>query len=156
MTLEQHVQLLMDEAAIRMVVDGISGAVDDKDWTLCRSYFLDDIEIDFSSLVGGGAVQMKADDLVFGGWSRNLYADKLSHHMHTGHQISVEGDHATCISRGFAWNKLGRQVGDPLWEVWGIYTHQLRRTANGWKCAGMIFKATHGRGNEKVREFTPE
>jgi ketosteroid isomerase-like protein len=152
----QLLQRLVDESDIRQVVDGISNAVDDKDWQTCRAYFTDDIEVDFTSLTGGEPLHMKADDLVYGGWSRNLFQDKISHHMHTSHRITLDGDHATCFSKGVAWNKLTRVVGDPLWEVWGNYTYRLIRTSSGWKCEAMKFQATHGRGNEKVREFSPE
>lgn len=149
-------QRLLDEAEIRKVVDGISAAVDAKDWPTCRAFFLDEIEVDFTSLAGGTPTRMQADDLVFGGWKRNLYADKTSHHMHSGHAITIDGDSATCFSKGVAWNKLARSLGTDLWEVWGNYVHQLQRTPTGWKCAGLTFIARHGRGNEQVREYVPE
>jgi hypothetical protein len=149
-------QGLLDEQAIRRVVDGISLAVDDKEWQTCRDYFLDDIDVDFTTLTGGTPLRMKADDLVFGGWSRNLSQDKLSHHMHTGHRITINGDSAVCFTKGVAWNKLDRAVGDNLWEVWGNYTHTLERTPVGWKCSGITFQALHGRGNETIREYVPE
>lgn len=155
-TLTTQLQRLIDEADIRRVVDGISVAVDAKDWQTCRAYFLNQIDVDFTSLTGGEPGRMQADDLVFSGWARNLYEDKPSHHMHASHQITVEGDRAVCHSKGLAWNKLNRAVGTDLWEVWGNYTHQLVRTSQGWKCSGITFVATHGRGNEKVREYMPE
>jgi hypothetical protein len=156
MNTDQVLQQLLDENAIRLVVDGISIAVDDKEWQTCRDYFLPEIDVDFTSLTGGEPLRMKADDLVFGGWRLNLYQDKLSHHMHTGHRIIINRDSATCFTKGLAWNKLDRAVGDNLWEVWGNYTHTLERTPVGWKCSGITFLATHGRGNEKIREYVPE
>lgn len=156
MNSQELLQGLLDEQAIRHVVDGISIAVDDKDWQTCRDYFLEEIDVDFTTLTGGTPLRMKADDLVFGGWSVNLNPDKLSHHMHTGHRITINHDSAVCFTKGVAWNKLDRAVGDNLWEVWGNYTHTLERTPGGWKCSGITFQATHGRGNEKVREYVPE
>ena len=46
-------QQIVDEWEIRHVVDEIDNAVDAKDWTKCRSYFLNEIYADFSSLAGG-------------------------------------------------------------------------------------------------------
>lgn len=156
MNTDELLQGLLDENAIRLVVDGISIAVDDKDWQTCRDYFMDEIDVDFTTLTGGTPLRMKADDLVFGGWSLNLSEDKASHHMHTGHRITINRDNAICFTKGVAWNKLDRAVGDNLWEVWGNYTHTLERTPAGWKCSGITFQATHGRGNEKIREYLPE
>lgn len=156
MNTEQMIQQLFDENAIRSIVDGISRAVDAKDWGMCRAFFLDQIEVDFTSLAGGSPAQMKADDLVFNGWAVNLYADKHSHHMHSGHVVTLNGDHATCFSKGYAWNRLERGLGSDLWEVWGDYIHTFQRTDSGWKCSGLTFKALYGRGNERVRDFLPE
>jgi hypothetical protein len=41
--------------------------------------------------------------------------------------------------------------GDPLWEVWGHYVHELRRTAAGWRVTAFTFVKTNERGNEWVK-----
>ena len=147
-------QPLVDEMEIRRVVDGIDDATDAKDWTTCRGYFLDEIDVDFTSLAGGSPGRMAADDLV-GAWSATLYADKQSHHMRSNHRITIDGDRAEVFSKGYALNILRRGTGSDLWEVWGNYIHTLQRTAGEWKCSGMTFVVTYARGNEKVREFVP-
>lgn len=147
-------QFLVDQAEIRRVVDEIDNATDAKDWATCRGYFLDEIDVDFTSLAGGAPGRMAADDLIRA-WSTTLYADKASHHMRANHRIAIDGDRAEVFSKGYALNILRRGTGSDLWEVWGNYTHTLQRTAEGWKCSGMTFVVTHARGNEKVREFVP-
>lgn len=144
-----------DHVEIRRVVDGIDVAVDAKDWEVCRGYFTDEIYADFTSLAGGSPGNMPADDLV-GAWRNNLYAEKLSHHMRSNHQIEVEGDHAEVFSKGYALNILHRSTGSDLWEVWGDYTHTLVRTEEGWRCSGMTFNVVHSRGNEMARDYLPE
>jgi hypothetical protein len=156
MTTEQMLKQLVDEAAIRAIVDGISRTTDAKDWKACRAYFTEDIQVDFTSLAGGEPGPMKADALVFEMWSVNLFPEKTTHHMHTGHTVEISGDTATCFCKGYAWNKLERPLGDNLWEVWGNYTHTFRHDGDGWICTGITFEATHARGNEKVREYVPE
>ena len=151
---ETSSQRLADEMEIRRVVDEIDNAVDAKDWRTCRSYFLDEIDADFTSLAGGAPGRMKADDLV-GGWQRNLYADKRSHHMRSNHRITVKGDSAEVFSKGYAFNLLASRTGSDLWEVWGNYRHTLARTAGGWKVSGMTLAVTHARGNERARDFVP-
>jgi ketosteroid isomerase-like protein len=153
--IENNVQRLVDEAEIRNVVDGIDLATDAKDWELCRDYFTEEIFADFTSLAGGDAGRMPADDLV-NAWRTNLYADKLSHHMRTNHRILLQGDGAEVFSKGYALNILKRDSGSDLWEVWGEYTHLLERTPEGWRCSGMTFTVTHARGNEMARLFVPD
>jgi hypothetical protein len=149
-----QIQFLTDRAEIIRIVDEIDNTVDAKDWTACRSYFLDEIYVDFTSLAGGSPGNMTADDLV-GAWNADLYADKLSFHMRTNHRVTIDGERAEVVSKGYALNVLRRGTGSNLWEVWGVYTHTLERTAQGWKCSGMTLAITHAGGNEKVREFVP-
>ncbi len=146
---------LADEREIVRVVDEIDNAVDAKDWKACRSYFQDEIDVDFSSLAGGSPSRMKADDLV-GGWRRALYSDKKSHHMRSNHRVTINGDRAEVFSKGYAFNLLPSKTGSDLWEVWGDYRHTLQRTGQGWKVSGMTLTVTYARGNEKARDFVPQ
>jgi ketosteroid isomerase-like protein len=148
-------QHYFDRMEITRIVDGIDNAVDAKDWEGCRAYFTDEIHADFTSLAGGSPGNMPADDLV-GAWRTNLYADKLSHHMRSNHRITIDGDEAEVFSKGYALNILSRPNGSDLWEVWGNYTHTLRRSGESWKCSGMTFVVTHARGNEMARDYLPD
>ncbi|MEV4754198.1 nuclear transport factor 2 family protein [Micromonospora sp. NPDC049559] len=146
---------LGDVESVRAVVDGIDDAVDAKDWTRCRAFFTDEVEVDFAALNGGPATRMPADELV-GGWRRNLYPDKTSFHQRTNHRITVDGDRARVWSKGYAFNKLARPLGDAVWEVWGIYAHRLVRTRDGWRCAAIgLTEVTHARGNELAWTHVP-
>lgn len=146
---------LADEMAIRLVIDEIDNAVDAKNWARCREFFTDEIDVDFSSLAGGAPAHIKADELV-GGWRKNLYSEKKSHHMRSNHRITVNGDKAEVFSKGYALNILPMKTGGDLWEVWGDYRHTLERTARGWRVTGMTLNVTHARGNERVRDFVPQ
>ena len=152
---QASIEHISDRMEIILVVDEIDNAVDAKDWQRCRGYFTDEIYADFTSLAGGSAGNIPADDLV-GAWATNLYADKLSHHMRTNHRVTIDGDRAEVFSKGYALNILRRPTGSDLWEVWGNYTHTLRRTGEGWKCTGMTFVVIYARGNEMARDYLPQ
>lgn len=154
-TISMNETSLADEREIIRVVDGIDNAVDAKDWAACRAYFTDDINVDFTSLAGGKPARIKSDELV-GGWRRNLYAEKKSHHMRSNHRVTITGDRAAVFSKGYAFNMLPSRTGSDLWEVWGDYRHTLERTARGWKVSGMTLSVTHSRGNERARDFVPQ
>lgn len=147
-------QKIVDEAEIRRIVDAIDSAVDAKDWEICRSFFTDEIEADFTSLAGGEPARMKADDLI-GAWRTNLFEAKKSFHQRGNHQISIDGDRAEVFSKGYAFNLLESGEVAGLWEVWGDYIHTLEGTENGWRVSGMTLKVVHQRGNEAVRTFQP-
>ncbi len=144
-----------DEAAIRRVVDEIDNCCDLKDWKRCRSYFTDEIKVDFTSLDGGKPGKMKADNLVEA-WKTNLFEDKKTCHLRSNHSIKIDGDKAEVFSKAYAFNLLEKGKVKGLWEVWGFYTHELVRAENGWKCSAMKLEVIHQRGDEKVRKFPPE
>ncbi|MEM6986950.1 MAG: nuclear transport factor 2 family protein [Pseudomonadota bacterium] len=146
----------LDIAEMTRIANAIDTAVDAKDWTAARGHFVDTITVDFTSLVGGEPATIPADGLI-AGWSSNLTAEKTSFHLRGNHQVSFsDADTATLYSHGYAWNQLERgglaeNGGNPLWEVWGHYTHSFTRTDAGWRVDGMAFTATAERGNPFVR-----
>lgn len=150
-----HERKLADEAAIRLVVDEIDNACDAKDWVICRSYFTDEVETDFTSLAGGGPAHIPADDLI-GAWEKNLFAEKKTFHQRGNHRIEITGDTATVFSKAYAFNLLESGEITGFWEVWGNYLHRLTRTAEGWKCSAIKLEVVHRRGDERVRTFQPE
>ena len=150
-----HEQKQADESAIRLIVDEIDNACDAKDWEKCRSFFADEIEVDFTSLSGGEPSKISAVDFI-DGWRTNLFAEKTTYHQRGNHRIEIDGDKATVFSKAYAFNLLESGAVTGLWEVWGNYTHNLVRSQNGWQCTGMKLEVVHQRGEERVRTYLPE
>lgn len=142
-------------AELIRIADGIDRAVDGKDWPHARAFFTDRIRVDFQSLSRQPPAEIAADDLI-GAWSSNLTAAKASFHMRTNHMVTIAGDRARMTSAGYAWNRMEGLGEDPLWEVWGTYTHDFVRTPQGWRVAGMKLDVTHQRGNFRVRDTVPK
>jgi hypothetical protein len=145
---------VVDELEVRRVVDGIDFDVDGKNWEAVQGHFADEIDVDFTSLAGGSPGRIRSADLI-AAWSQSLFRDKLSHHMRTNHRITIAGDRAEVLSKGYAWNMLRVGSGSDLWETWGTYRHTLARGAEGWKVTGIEYHAHYSRGNEKIREYVP-
>lgn len=149
-------ETVVDVAEMTRIANAIDAAVDAKDWVLARSYFTDEITVDFSSLVGGEPATIPADGLI-AGWSGNLTAEKESFHLRGNHRVTFEdADNAAMLSHGYAWNRMARGAleengANPLWEVWGAYEHGFTRTEEGWKVDFMAFYATAERGSDFVR-----
>lgn len=153
---EITIDTLVDRAEMVRIADSIDAAVDAKDWAQARSYFADTITVDFTSLVGGDPATIPADALI-DGWSANLTAEKTSFHLRGNHRITfADTDTAQMHSHGYAWNHMERGAlpengGEALWEVWGTYTHDFSRSADGWQVTGMSFTVTAERGSAFVR-----
>ena len=152
---QAQIQRLLDENEIRSVIDGYDVAVDAKQWDKVRSYFADEVQFDATSLEGGEPMVINSDDMV-GQWAVILFEEKKSNHMRTNFVIEVDGDTATAFSKGYSLNIMDLDNGSDLWEVWGDYTHKLKRTPQGWKINGMRYDKVYARGNEKAHDYIPE
>lgn len=141
-----------DQRAILRVVDDLFIYTDRKDWASARILFRDGpLDVDMSSLGGGGPVQMTADTLI-AGFTVGLHPAKQSHHMTTNYHVAVTDDAAVVSAHGYAWNKL---VGDSeLWETWGVYTIRLQRMDGCWKISAFRYDATASRGDDRIRTHT--
>jgi hypothetical protein len=146
------IQMLEDKLELARIPTEIEIAVDRKDWPKARSFFADQVRVDFTTLVGGEPMTIPSDGLI-AGWSGNLKGNKESLHMRGTPLITIEGDKATVFSNGYAYNKMpGATDGSgDMWEVWGNYTHVLQRTDAGWKVTSFTFAKTQERGSMWVK-----
>jgi hypothetical protein len=157
-TLAQQVQRITDEMDIRRIIEGIAFYVDQKDWKMVRSFWTPDINVDFTSLAGGQPARIKADDLVKS-WETNLHKEKQSFHLYSMHMVTVNGNKAEAMSKGYAYNMVPNRLpvggGSEIWEVFGTYTHTFDRTAQGWRATSIRFNAEYSRGNQGALTFMP-
>ena len=144
-----------DEAEIRRLTDELFITTDLKDWKAARALFADGpIEVNMSSLAGGGPVELTADQLI-AGFETGLHPGKLSHHMAGNYRIRIERDRAELWAHGYAWNQVpGLPVGSDFWETWGNYRLSFRRTGAGWRLDGFRYYSKATRGNDAVRTHT--
>lgn len=141
-----------DENTLRRLADELFITTDLKDWAAARALFIDEtIEVDMSSLVGGGPVRMSADQLL-SGFRAGLHAKKASHHLATNYRTQIDGDRAEVYAHGYSWNRVADLgPGADLWETWGNYRLTFRKTPGGWKLDGFRYYSKLTRGNEAVR-----
>lgn len=148
-------QLLLDRAAISDVVHAYATGLDRRDWALYRSIFLDEIEMDFTS-VGIRSGTYKADDWVRD--ARALFAGfTATQHTSTNHVHEIHGDEATCVSSMQAEHFFAREAGEApaapdaeRWTIGGYYVNELVRQGAGWKLRRVKLTVTWIRGNPEV------
>jgi hypothetical protein len=155
MSTDARIAALLDEREIRGVADLLFIHTDAKEWAAARALFVEGpVEVDMSSLVGGGPVRTTAEEL-FAGFAAGLHEGKLSHHMATNYRVTLDGDAAELWAQGYAWNRLlDYHGGSELWETWGSYRLTFRRGAAGWRLDRFRYHAKFNRGNEHVRAHT--
>jgi fermentation-respiration switch protein FrsA (DUF1100 family) len=131
------------------VVNGIVMSVDRRRWEECKSYFIDEPFIDYSSLSGQPGGKVKADNLVKG-WSVFLSKLKFTQHFITNHDIKISGNTAACYSYVRGIHSLPYAEGGELWDVYGTYEHELVKTKEGWKVSKMVFNLFYQEGNKNI------
>lgn len=152
---ENGAQNASDAETIRRIVDEVDNLCDEKNWAKLREFFATEVDADFTSLDGGEPARISRDEFV-GAWETNLFAGKKTFHQRTNHRIEIDGDAAFVTSKAYAFNLIESGDAAGMWEVWGVYTHTLRRSNGGWLVSGMTIDVVHQRGDEKVRKFVPE
>ena len=128
---ETTLQIFLDRTAISDLVIQYARSLDSQNWQLCRSCFTDEIEMDYYEYTGKPATKFRADEFI----AFNSYAlsDLKTQHLSTNHQITLDGDKATCVSNMVALHHRSNNRGENFFNMHGYYTMNLVRTVNDWK-----------------------
>jgi hypothetical protein len=143
---ERSLSELGDRTAVSDVVLTFARSLDLKDWESCRRCFLDEIETDYSDLRGEPPSKVAAGDFVAKRRSALEHLQTL--HLSTNHQVTVEGDTATCVSAAVIHRH--RADDGERFDTYCTYTHTLRRTSAGWKIAKVKQTVHWNTGNPAI------
>ncbi len=148
MNVDREVSNLIDRVAISDVVFRFARAFDMHDWALLRSCLTTEIEIDYSDFRGEPPTVVRADDYVAN--RERTLSDVKTLHLSTNHLITIEGDHAVCISNAVIYRFLPDQPTDNTYDTYGYYTHELTKTSEGWKISRVKQSVFWNNGNPAV------
>ncbi|HVN87631.1 MAG TPA: nuclear transport factor 2 family protein [Candidatus Binatia bacterium] len=126
-----EIDWLVDRSLITDVVIGFANAFDAQDWTRLRSYLADAIWTDYSAFRNEPPGHTSADAYVT---ARAIGLQGLrTLHISTNHQVTVDGDTATCVS-AYRIYRLDpkRPPAENRLDSAGRYEHGLARTKRGW------------------------
>jgi len=143
---------LEEKAAIQALILNYAWGIDSRNWTLFRSIFADEVEIDFSSFNGSPGSKMSADNWV-AGCEMMLPGFDATQHVFTNFMIDVKDDTATAIVYMKAEHFIANSLGDNSHTLGGHYTHQLKRSQDRWKIHATTLTVTWSRGNRQVYEL---
>lgn len=155
-------QKLLDRAEIIETVNSYGLGVDTRDFEWFRSLFTDEVEVDYTAMLGGEPYTINADELVKN-WKGLLTAFESTQHIIANHVVDLDGDQATTKVHFQAHHILLSRSGGCSWTVAGYYVHKLRRTEQGWKIHYVQLTNLWGEGNfdlvmmaQKLATATPD
>jgi hypothetical protein len=138
-----------DRLAILELIGRLGLTIDARDWNALGQLFTDTVYHDRTSLTGGEPTTLPVAEFVEG-WRQTLQNMDAVHHLITCHVINLDGDQASCAANMQGTHVLANTSGGPMWTVGGRHDYQLKRTAEGWKIAGLTFTIQWATGNMNV------
>lgn len=150
--MNDNLKYLLDRADLTDLINKYATGIDTRDWTLYRSIFADEVDIDFSSYNGQPGERMKGDDWV-AGVQMLLPGFDATQHLLANMVFDIRGDEATVTVYMQAEHFLANALGDSSHTLGGYYTHRVRYGTDGWKIHGVTLNITWSRGNRHVYEL---
>jgi len=145
-SLEEKVSYLLDHVQINDVLQRYGQCVDMRDFTLLRTCYTDEIEVDHSPTIGMGLMRIPADR-----WC--ALADKFhsqldgDEHILIPQSIVINGDSAFCHVLVHAHHFYRQANGSPYQTLVGTYDLGFKKTADGWKICRSIQGMSWTEGN---------
>ena len=138
-----------DRLAILELTGNLALLLDARDWNALGEVFTDPVYYDRTSLFGGEPETLSLAQLVEG-YRQVLGNLDAVHHLIACQVITLDGDQATCAANMQGTHVLANTSGGPIWTVGGRHDYQLKRTADGWRIAGLTFTVQWATGNMNI------
>jgi hypothetical protein len=148
---DPNLQLLLDRYEISDMIIRFAMALDLQDWSLLRSCFTDEIEVNYFDFRGEPPSRKKAEDFV--DERREALTGLKTQHISTNHMITVDGSTATCISCAVIYRFHPEKNEENTFNTHGYYQHTLIRTPRGWKICKIKQTVFWNAGNAEVHGF---
>jgi SnoaL-like domain len=132
-----------DRQAIIDLTINYCWTLDGRDWQALREVFLPDA----TAMLGSECAGI---DAIIERVSTALHHLDASQHLISNHQVSVDGDTATCRCYLQAQHVRKSAENGPNFIVAGRYQDQLVRTDRGWRISRRVLTVDWTEGNPKV------
>jgi SnoaL-like domain len=141
---------MTDRETIQEVVTNVAHYIDHKAWNDLRTLYSDEVETDYTSLLGG-EVQRQSRDALIGAW-KTMLTPITTQHLLGPVTVADSAETATahCHVRGYHHVK-GAKGGDE-WMVAGHYVFELKKRDARWRISSMTLEALYQTGNLKLLE----
>ena len=132
------------EDRLKMVdaITSITAGADRHDWPRVRAAFADRVTLDYTSLWGGEAQTMAADDII-AQWSGFLPGFDKTLHLVANHTITAFTGNTATMQADF---QAAHRIGDEHWVLMGHYTYGLEKRGDMWTVNALTMTWTHETG----------
>ena len=120
-------------------------AVDRRDWKTVAAIFDDAVLLDYSSMAGGEAESLRADQIIEA-WKGFLPGFDQTHHQLSNFIVESDDRSAHVFCYGTATHFLENESGSNVWTVVGSYDLDLVKKGR-WRLSGMKFNMKYIDGN---------
>ncbi|MBB1031228.1 nuclear transport factor 2 family protein [Dietzia sp. SLG310A2-38A2] len=144
------------DSIVRLMARFAQG-IDLRDWSLYRSVFTEQIDIDYTSYRPGSEGRFRADDWVDRG--RMLFPGlSASQHFLSNFDIAVDSAEGTgrVVAYVRAEHVLPNPAGDAVFTIGGFYSDDVVRVDDGWRICAKRLTVLWNTGNPQVLTLARE
>lgn len=136
----QPIDAASDRLAIIETTNQIAILSDRRDWAAVQDCFTEQVEFDYTSLLGGEPATIAAAAQVQQWASFFEQTFKVTQHLIGSHVVQLSGDTATCMAH-FQAHHTYLDANPTPWLLAGSYDYELVRAADRWKVQKMKMTA---------------
>ena len=141
---------LTDESELRDLIHRYAFGLDNRDWTLWRSVFADEVVIDMSDYrpeppprLATAEQAVRSAEVLFAGF-------EATQHFIATQRYEISGDVAVITAHMRAEHWLTTGEGGDRYTMYGTYVDDCVRTADGWKLTRVKLRLLREEGNRHV------
>lgn len=141
--------VLIEKNAIAERVTLMLHAIDTLDWNGVDASFADQVNVDYTSLFGGEAATIPAQQLLLT-WRSLLPGFDATQHL-IGPVISeISSSSARAETHVRGYHRVKGADGGDIWMVAGHYVFQLRKHEGAWRISALTLIAYYQEGNTQL------
>lgn len=135
-----------DRVAIGDVIACIGLHANQGEWDELEALLMPELTTDYTSLFGGSPVTEPREEFIRGVRDSMPLYDAAQHLFATNYVRLRDPDHA--CARSYA--RVTHRVGDGIWVIGGLYSHELTRTSDGWRASHVKFTLAFEEGDRSL------
>lgn len=129
--------------------------VDNKNWEKVEGIFSDKVLLDYTSMAGGEAAEIKPKQITES-WKGMLPGFDKTHHQLGNYLVTQKGETAEVFCYGTATHYLANESGKNVWTVVGSYELEVVSQEKAWRVHKMKFNLKYIDGNNELPKIAQQ
>ena len=153
---EDLLRRLADESDLRELIHRYAFGLDQQDWVLWRSIFVDEVLIDMSDYNPDPPPRRLPMEKHVRFTKRLFAGFDATQHFMGSHRFAIDGDTAVITAHMRAEHWLTSGQGGDKYTMFGTYTDECVRTPDGWRLTSVTLRLLREEGNRDVMRLALE